>query len=55
MAEDAPLAERYNQCFAGTIVTHGRARAVVTATALDTEIGKIAAHVGEERLSEPPC
>ena len=54
VAPDAPLGERYNQCFAGTIVTHGRAMAVVTSTALGTEIGKIASHVSGERTSEPP-
>ncbi|MCV6627589.1 MAG: HAD-IC family P-type ATPase [Cellvibrionaceae bacterium] len=51
---DAPLAERGNQCFAGSIVTHGRAQALVRATALDTELGKIAAQVGQRRVSEPP-
>ncbi|MGR5219220.1 cation-translocating P-type ATPase [Vibrio parahaemolyticus] len=54
VAEDAPLPERFNQCFASSIVTHGRAQAIVTATALDTEIGKIASHVTRERVSEPP-
>lgn len=54
VAEDAPLPERLNQCFASSIVTHGRAQALVTATATDTEIGKIASHVTRERTSEPP-
>ncbi|MDG3088537.1 HAD-IC family P-type ATPase [Vibrio hannami] len=54
VAEDAPLPERLNQCFASSIVTHGRAQAMVTATATDTEIGKIASHVTRERTSEPP-
>jgi magnesium-transporting ATPase (P-type) len=31
--QDAPLADRFNQCFAGTIVTHGRGRGTVTAIA----------------------
>ncbi len=54
VAEDAPLAERYNQCFAGTIVTHGRGRGIVTATALSTQLGQIAHRVTAERHSEPP-
>lgn len=53
-ASDAPISERTDCCFAGTIVTHGRAEGVVTATALETEIGHIARQVGRERVSEPP-
>lgn len=51
---DAPISERTDCCFAGTIVTHGRAEGLVTATALETEIGHIARQVGRERVSEPP-
>ena len=54
VAADAPLAERRNQCFAGSIVTRGRARGMVTATALDTAIGDIAARMAQRRVSEPP-
>ncbi len=54
VADDAPLSERINQCFASSIITHGRAQAMVTATATNTEIGKIASHVTQERVSEPP-
>jgi Ca2+-transporting ATPase len=36
-----PLAERRNMAFAGTTVTLGRGLAVVTATAIETEVGKI--------------
>ena len=52
--EHAPLADRHDCCFAGTIVTRGRGRGLVTATALETEIGGIATKVTEERVSEPP-
>lgn len=52
--EDASLAERFNECFAGSIVTHGRAQGIVTAIGLQTEIGEIAKHVTDERTSEPP-
>ena len=54
VADDAPLSERHNQCFAGSIVTHGRAEGVVTATALDTEIGKIAHAVTDGESAEAP-
>ena len=40
--EHTPLAERKNMIFMGTIVTFGRGRAVVTATGMETEIGRIA-------------
>jgi magnesium-transporting ATPase (P-type) len=38
----APLADRLDMVFAGTIVTHGRGTGVVTATAADTAIGEVA-------------
>ena len=37
-----PLVERHHQAFSGTIVTYGRATALVTATGMNTEIGHIA-------------
>jgi magnesium-transporting ATPase (P-type) len=43
LAPDTSLADRRNMVYAGTHVTAGRARAVVVATGLDTEIGHIAA------------
>lgn len=51
---DAPLAERSDVCFAGSIVARGRARGVVTATALQTQLGRIARQLTRERVSEPP-
>jgi len=51
---NAPLAERVNQLFAGSVITRGRARGLVTATGLNTEIGTIAGRVTGRRESEPP-
>ena len=42
LEEDTPLGDRENMLFAGSSVVTGRARAVVTAIGIHTEIGKIA-------------
>ena len=51
VAADAPLAERSSMVHRGTNVTRGRARAVVTATGMDTAVGGIAGqlHAAEGR------
>lgn len=41
-------------CFAGTIVVKGRGLIRITATGIDTEIGKIASAVNREDLVKPP-
>lgn len=51
---DAPLAERRDTCFAGTVITHGRAEGEVIATGLATQLGSIAGEVSARRISEPP-
>ena len=42
LEEETALAERANMVFSGTTCTYGHARAVVTATGMQTEIGRIA-------------
>ena len=54
VAEDAPLVERIDCCFAGSVITHGRGQGQVMATGLNTRIGEIAERIGRERVSEPP-
>ena len=39
ITEETPLADRVNMVYSGTLVTYGRAEALVTATAMDTEMG----------------
>ncbi|MDP3183140.1 MAG: cation-translocating P-type ATPase, partial [Desulfobaccales bacterium] len=41
-AVDIPLADQACMVFGGTVITYGRGRAVVTATGMDTEFGRIA-------------
>jgi magnesium-transporting ATPase (P-type) len=42
---DAALADRHNMLFQGTTATRGHARALIVATAADTELGRIAGAV----------
>jgi Ca2+-transporting ATPase len=49
---DVPLADRTNMAFMGTIAVSGKARALVVATALRTELGRIAAMIQKESEAE---
>ena len=49
---DIPLAERKNMAFMGTVVVSGKARALVVATALHTELGRIAAMIQKATEAE---
>lgn len=40
--EDTPLADRINMVYLGTSVVSGKARAIITSTGMQTELGKIA-------------
>ncbi len=47
VAADAPLGDRASVIFAGTLVVHGQAKAVVTAIGDATEVGRIGAMLSE--------
>jgi P-type Ca2+ transporter type 2C len=49
-----PLGDRTNMVFSGTAVTRGRGRAVVTATGMRTEMGRIASLLGRTEEQRTP-
>ncbi|WP_343307207.1 cation-translocating P-type ATPase [Chitinophaga niabensis] len=48
-----PLGDRSNMAFNGTLVTNGRGKGVVIATAMRTELGKIAGMLEDAKSSSP--
>lgn len=54
VAEKAPLGDRSNMVFTGCSITYGTATAVVVATGMDTEMGKIAGLLEGEGEKQTP-
>ena len=52
--QNAPLGDRNNMIFSGCSITYGTATAVVTATGMDTEMGKIANLLENEEEGQTP-
>ena len=51
---DVPLGDRKNMCYMGSTVVYGRGSAVITATGMDTEMGKIAGVLARTEQEETP-
>ena len=54
VAENAPLAERGGMVFMNTVVTRGRIEAIVTATGMATEMGRLAGLLADTTESATP-
>jgi P-type Ca2+ transporter type 2C len=54
IAEDVAVGDRHNMLFSGTAATYGRGRAVVTATGMQTELGKIAGLLRRTESEQTP-
>ena len=54
LAKDTPLGDRVNLLIGSTVVTGGRATALVVATGMDTEVGRIAALLMNQGRGETP-
>ena len=51
---EVPLGDRKNMCYMGSTVVYGRGKAVITATGMDTEMGKIAGALASAEAEETP-
>src|SRR5512139_1300424 len=54
LQEKAAVGDRKNMVFTGTTVTYGRAKAIITSTAMNTEFGKIAQEVTSVETEKTP-
>ncbi|MBQ8508011.1 MAG: HAD-IC family P-type ATPase, partial [Clostridia bacterium] len=53
-AKDVPLGDRKNMVYMGSTVVYGRGAAVITATGMDTEMGKIADALAKAEEGQTP-
>ncbi|WP_086445069.1 calcium-translocating P-type ATPase, PMCA-type [Candidatus Enterococcus lemimoniae] len=52
--QDAPIGDQINMVFKGCTVANGRGRAIVTATGMQTEMGKIAGLLNDDGTQQTP-
>ncbi len=53
-SDDVPLGDRKNMCYMGSNVVYGHGRAIVVATGMDTEMGKIADALNDSKDGDTP-
>jgi len=54
LAGSVPIGDQHNMVFTGCVVTAGHATAVVTATGMDTQMGRIAGFLHDAKQSKTP-
>ncbi len=54
LTDEAEVGDRHNMIFSGTAATYGHGRAVVTATGMQTQMGRIATMLGETPAETTP-
>jgi len=54
LPQDTPLADRDNMVYMGTVVEDGRAKGVITAAGIQTEIGEVATIIKETKEEKTP-
>lgn len=54
LAKDCLIADQQNMAFSGTLIDHGRAIGTITATGLNTQLGKIASDIVQGERVKPP-
>jgi len=54
LRKEIPIADRENMVYMGTIVEQGEAKAIITGTGLNTEIGRVALLIRETREEKTP-
>ncbi|MEG0289078.1 MAG: calcium-translocating P-type ATPase, PMCA-type [Carnobacterium sp.] len=52
--EDAPVGDVFHTVFSGSLVTNGRAKTIITATGMDTEMGAVASLLNNTKQGRTP-
>lgn len=52
--EDAPIGDVFHTVFSGSLITNGRAKTIITATGMDTEMGAVASLLNSTKQGKTP-